>query len=285
MKIRSLELNNYKSFISSTALNLSGRFNVIIGQNNSGKSALLEASALPAMGNNPYRDVERSQNFQVNPFSTVELELTISGAEILDSALQTGNMVIVQIDPKDEAGRFEATKRWFQDADIHVSGVWQPGKGFKMHSSSIAGSAAGSRKSTASVSPARGVSLSSASTGIAVDDLIAAVIRRKVFGLKAERFNIGRMRVKDEQQLTADASNLPLVLNHIQGNDPAAFDALNAIMSDIFPSIARVSAALENEDVVVRIWKKIGIDGVGISVPLSDSGTGISQALDLFLYP
>lgn len=55
MKILKLNLNNYKSFRSSGWLDFSPNFSVVIGQNNAGKSALLEAFRLQRNDDHPHR--------------------------------------------------------------------------------------------------------------------------------------------------------------------------------------------------------------------------------------
>src|SRR5690349_164006 len=46
MRIASFQINNYKSFLSTEETQLSREFNVIVGQNNAGKTALLEIVGL-----------------------------------------------------------------------------------------------------------------------------------------------------------------------------------------------------------------------------------------------
>ena len=46
MYIAKVQIKNYKSFLSSQELNLTPGFNVVVGQNNAGKTALVEALSL-----------------------------------------------------------------------------------------------------------------------------------------------------------------------------------------------------------------------------------------------
>src|SRR5260370_42189846 len=46
MYIAKFQVNNYKSFLSSQVVNLTSGFNVVVGQNNAGKTALVEAVSL-----------------------------------------------------------------------------------------------------------------------------------------------------------------------------------------------------------------------------------------------
>jgi AAA15 family ATPase/GTPase len=46
MYIAKFQVQNYKSFLSSQEVNLTSGFNVVVGQNNAGKTALVEALSL-----------------------------------------------------------------------------------------------------------------------------------------------------------------------------------------------------------------------------------------------
>lgn len=70
---------------------------------------------------------------------------------------------------------------------------------------------------------------------------LASWLRGRIYRFKAERFNVGLYRFGDSPVLASDAANLPEVLN---GN-PARFDQLNAVVSEILPQgAASVGAAL-----------------------------------------
>jgi AAA15 family ATPase/GTPase len=57
MLISSIEISNYKGFRKSGEVKLTSGFNVIVGQNNAGKTALLEALALQAPSK-PHRSLK-----------------------------------------------------------------------------------------------------------------------------------------------------------------------------------------------------------------------------------
>ena len=57
MHIAILQVNNYKSFSSSEEICFKPGFNVVVGQNNVGKTALVEALSLK-FGNKPHRSLE-----------------------------------------------------------------------------------------------------------------------------------------------------------------------------------------------------------------------------------
>ncbi len=82
MFLKKFELLNYKSYINSTLLDFSPGINIIIGQNNSGKTALLEALALRLISN-PHRSIKTlpSRFSKIEEQSKAEITLTIDKFE------------------------------------------------------------------------------------------------------------------------------------------------------------------------------------------------------------
>jgi len=62
MHISHFQLFNYKSFRDSGALEFKPGINIIVGANNAGKTALLEALSLD-FENNPHRSLKTEQDF------------------------------------------------------------------------------------------------------------------------------------------------------------------------------------------------------------------------------
>jgi chromosome segregation ATPase len=77
MHISSVQIENYKSYRSSTTLKLMPGINVITGQNNAGKTALLEALRMDIQ-NNPHRSLTPTQLPDTNPNNSSTTTVTIS---------------------------------------------------------------------------------------------------------------------------------------------------------------------------------------------------------------
>jgi recombinational DNA repair ATPase RecF len=88
MYISKFRVENYKSYLSSPELSLTPGFNLVTGQNNAGKTALLEAMALQFTAKS-HRSVRTVPNpvSQPNPMSFVEVSFTLSREELLDILL------------------------------------------------------------------------------------------------------------------------------------------------------------------------------------------------------
>lgn len=82
MRIDKITIRNYKSFNESSELEFTSGFNIIAGQNNTGKTALLETLGLRFNGN-PHRSLITMPNRDtlVDPSSTVDISVSMSGEE------------------------------------------------------------------------------------------------------------------------------------------------------------------------------------------------------------
>ena len=88
MRIASFKISNYKSFLTSGEIHLTQGFNVIVGQNNVGKSGLIEALSL-GFTNNPHRSSKTVQtiNVPLQSHSNVELIFELSKTELFKTEL------------------------------------------------------------------------------------------------------------------------------------------------------------------------------------------------------
>jgi hypothetical protein len=94
--------------------------------------------------------------------------------------------------------------------------------------------------------------------------------------------NVGESPIGETAELAPNAQNLPSVLLQLPRN-PAAHDRYLALLREIFPSIYRVTARPINSGTakveIIMSDTEAGAVSPGIDVPLSESGTGISQVL------
>src|SRR5208282_1401188 len=82
---------------------------------------------------------------------------------------------------------------------------------------------------------------------------LAQFLRSRIYRFRAERFNVGQCQFGDSAVLAPDASNLPQVLNTLDSN-PARFDRLNALATEIFPQVRQVSIRPTGGQVEILIW-------------------------------
>src|SRR4051794_19470045 len=119
MKILKLNLENYKSFRTSGWLDFSPNFTVVIGKNNAGKSALLEAFRLSANRSHPHRMLSTSTEL-LDQQSFVDFELSISGEELKNTVLAVGGSKNIPISPtlQDNASREAEALALFQTQSV-----------------------------------------------------------------------------------------------------------------------------------------------------------------------
>jgi AAA domain len=92
LRIKSIRIQNYRSFLDSGKLSFSAGFNLVVGANNVGKSSLLECLAAK-FGGEPHRSIHMlpTRDETLNPFSRVDFEFAASGEEIRLLLLNAGN--------------------------------------------------------------------------------------------------------------------------------------------------------------------------------------------------
>src|SRR5205809_4825900 len=95
MYIASFKIENYKSFYSTPEIPLTPGFNVIVGQNNVGKTALVEALRLTFV-QNQHRSLQTvpGRNTPVTGASMVTVSLQLSRDEVLHYLTRQGTFYV-----------------------------------------------------------------------------------------------------------------------------------------------------------------------------------------------
>src|SRR5437762_13860987 len=101
MYIASFRIENYKSFRTTEAVNLTPGFNVVVGQNNVGKTALVEALSLIA-GHVPHRSLAALPTTltPVRNDSVVEVAFRLTDVELLALLRDVVQPRFLQLDRK-----------------------------------------------------------------------------------------------------------------------------------------------------------------------------------------
>jgi predicted ATPase len=304
MRLSSFAIHNYKSFKDSPRINFSSGFNVVVGQNNVGKSALLEALSLKFLLK-PHKSLltAPSSGTRLYQNSWAEVMFTLTGEELRHILLnnfdeftlplpkreqyrdgQSGlNLLLDELFGQDEISfdlRMDTDKspqeaKWMTAGYPSLVNVYE----------SEVGSENGRPYMNVHVSPGEPrFNFINKSNGRDEGDFglgIASVIRSRVYSFHAQRLINGVSAFGANRTLAPNAANLPEVLSVLQGRDPALFDEFNTLVRQVFRSIYRVSIINQNQNSLeIVLWMEDPRNHrEDLTISLSESGTGVGQVL------
>jgi hypothetical protein len=128
MKIKHVRLKNYKGFRDSGEIAFGDKFTVLVGQNNAGKTALLEALSTRAFKHNPFREPRKRGGFPPvhNPESAIVFAAAFSGAELKWRVLDSGLGFQLAVSSREGNAR-DKVEHFFSSAEIKVTTRFVPG--------------------------------------------------------------------------------------------------------------------------------------------------------------
>lgn len=287
MYLRSLRIQNYKSFEDSGELSFGRGFNVVVGQNNVGKTALLEALNFARTQSVPHRTASSPRGLALKPNSVFDADVEISGGEAREEALTLGDNYAVWVPAPVGAAAQAAMAAEFFSRDAIVSSIRVVDRGAsprRWPSFPVPHSSPSSQYAMLFTVNRQGQELkfggaapnNSNDTVVVLAGRLAA---SKTYAFRAERLNIGSTPATEAAVLNPDGSNLPAVLFHLASN-PARFRRYNQHVREIFPSISEVVVAPQQSNFEVRVWSvDTSTERDDLAIRLTESGTGIGQVL------
>ena len=111
---------------------------------------------------------------------------------------------------------------------------------------------------------------------------IANFLRSRIYAFRAERLQIGASAVAGDATLQPNAANLAQVLNRLQSGNPARWARYVGFVRTVLPHVTQVTVPPipGTNNVQILVWSvDPGTEREDLAVPLSQSGTGISQVL------
>jgi predicted ATPase len=299
MRVVGLRIENFKSFSDSGELTFSSGINLLVGRNNAGKSALLQAVSLRAPAH-PHLSLKTVKNFgdPVSPNSVFSLTLAFEGSELRPmllanrsafrlvwsinvpwdpaNALKVLNYVLGKRELRATAKRFtSASSAGFSQPNlVGLNGYDHEGDG-EQRKLSIYGV----------TSDMQGFESQGIGEGLGRDDvgLVAVqLLSSRIYIFDAQRSASGKCSIGVSDQLRTDASNLAEVLNTLQSN-PAKYDLYLGLVREIFPDLYWISVTTINVGGLfyeLRLWlAPKESQRQDLSVTLSECGTGLGQVL------
>lgn len=301
MLISTFQLSNYKGYRNSGELRFSGGFNVLVGQNNAGKSSLLEALGLKFIAK-PHRSLTTlpRATSPVNPNSSAKVVLSLSGEELRDFLLSLDGPFFVPV-PTEFRGQgvgrgqeslMRALSLSSLDLQTELVAVSSQTASFRadrfpshgLYQTRLEGSGRANFYNFNPNNDRTEFSCVQEVTNETVTDfglVVSSHLRERIYSFRAERFNVGVSQVGIRNVLEPNAGNLPEVLSVLQGNNPSLFAKFNEYVRQIFPTVYQVSVRnIPSNQLEVIVWtENPSSQRDDLAVPLAESGTGIGQVL------
>jgi ABC-type cobalamin/Fe3+-siderophores transport system ATPase subunit len=298
MYISQFTVTNYKSFDKSASLKLGPGFNIIVGANNTGKTALLEALSLQ-LDNNPHRSLLTVPNRRQTNQQASEVEISFTwGREELIAILETqitklflprstqhdGATTAKLFSDKLEAGSIETNHKYqAKTKNITVSTLTDFGPRIFSEAlpavvSCIFSKSDGRPNITLEDKNINNAILYAAYT---IADDLAKFVQERIYFFKATRVIPDKVKTTPNHKLEPDASNLVQVLNAVANRQPSRFRNYVQMVNRIFPEIEWITTPqLEDDNLQLLLWPvSTNTERDDLAIPLSQSGTGIGQVM------
>jgi predicted ATPase len=311
-----IQISNYKSYRNSDKLDLARGINIVVGRNNVGKTALLEALSLK-FDANPHRSFSSPTLTRMpHPESLVTFTFTITEDELIELLIEAqvdGELYLPLPNMQSHLARQLKFNNHY-DTAAAVFGEW-----FFSHDSytfRIQREAFGSFTDENwyinndtylnpqferdlendgvdhfikfRVEPIEGTFSflgHTPSTGGRKSSMdfvvrIARLLNRYIYRFKAERLASSLCPLGMERTLAPDARNLAEVIGQLQGNH-AQLETYKRLVREVLPEICQVnSRRLDNNMAEVVIWNdERAIAKNEFSFNLAESGSGVGQVL------
>jgi len=280
-------------------------FNIVAGQNNSGKTALLEMLSLD-FAQKPHRSLKTVpfRSARVTQPSSAELSFTASRAEIQELLPYMGSFLLPApmpdsafarengiTDTSPQSGLRLQSAVFSQDAlefSVKRIGVtpepqWalqrEPSYGLYP----VWAASGPNHQAFVYNKDSGGKFTSAAHTQSNAPDIgiqFANHLPRHVYRFAAERLKLGRGMHGPNSILARDASNLPEVLGRLNRNIDR-FLQLNQEVSGILPNVRRISVEDQsNNQISIVVWSHDpGSYRDDLAIPLEECGTGVGQVV------
>ncbi len=299
MRILEFSLHNYKSYPSVGPLRFEPGFNVIVGPNNAGKTALLEGLTL-RFSPNPHRSLGTlpRATVPVDPTSSATIGVAATGQEVRDFLLTQSQFLI----PVPSNGiQDQATAERYLNALLGQSlefefGIRAPGGTYLTENLVLRGLKVTPQGNTyafyvfvpsADKTSLRCTGFTSGGLNNSHWPAVAqGLAMTRQFSFRAERFALSESGFGWNAALQGDARNLAEALHVMQTTQPAKFEDLVALAREVFPGIARISVrpkvGVANVQEIILWNEKAATRRADLAFTLAESGTGIGQVLAMF---
>jgi predicted ATPase len=291
MKYISCQVTNYKSFhgAQEQPISFDPRFNILVGQNNVGKTALLEALSL-RFPNNPHRSLVSAPRVSeaLPVVSSVELTYSAAGTEVTELLSSRVDLILIPFPASAPSQSEEIANdalRRIQEGTVTITARFDGGSPQAVTPLSGPYSPVGMGGGNAVFmrQPDRRWKFSgtAGTEGRRLEYVLTTALQERVYNFRAERLHVGLHGFGNNPILAPSANNLPEVLNALQTQNPARFKRYNDLVGRVFPSIRWIGVRpIPANQLEIVVWElPLETERQDLAVSLLESGTGISQVL------
>ncbi len=287
MNIESIRIENYRCFNKTQDISFSPNFNVIVGKNNSGKTALLQTLSLN-FSDNPHQSLNTKgkANSSIIQTSNVQLGIRINQSELKKFVMKNNKEFYVAqpMIPGNEQIVEDFIKDLFSSDNINICGKYSSGR--LVESSFTNAPYEGGDSNIKFEVNQNNEPIKIGSNHHGNNKLSKQLMDRfvkNIIYIKDERNKIGEHEFGLDIVLKPDFSNLPIVIHNLIASNKAKFNRYLQIINDIFPDIKEITAPTSGKtNVQVKIWNiDRSTERDDLAIPLRKSGKGIFQILAL----
>lgn len=290
MYIARIKIRNYKSFLDSEEITFEPGFNIVVGQNSVGKTALLEALSLK-FSSKPHRSLKTMPRTGITPksLSDADVDIIVSGQEVYDQMVLPGQPFhLMRPDLNESHPQSLAFLEEFKQCQkIRYTLRFSPNgftaRAWPSHDFFSLPPGANSARRYLSNHDGEVEITGNMSASAGSDEDAVFKVTRGIYAFRAERLNVGEGNFGPSVELATDASNLPEVLGSLQGRNKPRFDRFNSLVSRIFPAVrligVRPKQGTTNRLEIVLWNEDPGLEREDFAIPLQECGTGIGQVL------
>ena len=291
MWIKRFSLTNFKSFETTPPIQLDRHINVIVGQNHTGKTTLLNALALK-ITSKPHNSSKYRVGEPRAPTSWMDLSFVMSGLELRDylSSFNSNTLFPIPSEWIREAGADSNNllSRIFALEEIEFSirrnappsGPQWAQNQYPSNNVAAAANFVQIVRLPDSVNfnvPQVAAGQNDNAASVAADRLLGKIYYFDAQRVPSERYGFG-----NNETLSTNAQNLPEVLSLLQSRRTEYLKFVSAVRR-VLPAIKWVSveASKDNGQLAeIRIWNLEEAEGRhDLTLPLSEGGTGVGQVL------
>ncbi len=291
MFIKNIQIENYKCFDKTEFIELTQGINLVLGKNNVGKTAFLEALAINVAAM-PFRDINSDVKNSIDKTPKFSGEIEISFKEFIDFVLDhnggsfkvpvpdnrikdwkeqfenninSDNSFFSLLFKKSNIALLQTTASFFDVQEARVHGLRHEGAVIKKFNENM-------------IFEWMYVS----DRQIEPFEFVFNKVKASIYRFKAERLNLSKSSMQVGIELRNDASNLAGALQELSSNQPSQYSMLCDLVRSIFPDIHRVVSKNTDGAGGCRIdtWQADpSTQRESAVISLSECGTGISQVL------